>query len=291
MPQVNKPLRFAIIIPAFNEEHLISLCLESLIHQTLMPSKIIVVDDGSTDKTLEIIQGFLKTSPLIKILSSKVKTSHQPGAKVIKAFKSGLETISIEDYDIICKFDADLEFPANYLEQLNKIFLEHPKVGLCGGVCTILKNENWQIENLTNFDHVRGALKAYRAEAFIHIDGLQSQMGWDTADEFKLHYRAWQIQVDKSLKVKHHRPTASSYQDGYYKKQGKVFYALRYGLLLTTIAALKLALKRSQYSKFRIVLKSYGEAESDNLNYLLSKGEGRFLRRYRWKKIFRKLVP
>ena len=78
---------------------------------------------------------------------------------------------------MICKFDADLIFPKNYLEEINKVFLKNNKIGLCGGFCSVLKANQWQIENLTNTDHIRGALKAYRIQAFKDIGGLSKQMG------------------------------------------------------------------------------------------------------------------
>jgi glycosyltransferase involved in cell wall biosynthesis len=291
MLQEFKPFKFLIIIPAYNEVNYIGKCLDSLINQSLLPHKIIVVDDGSTDETPKIIKKFSKKSKLIHTVFSNSKTLHQPGAKVINAFKRGLSTINLEDYDIVCKFDADLEFPSDYLEKLNRLFKKDITIGLFGGVCTILKSNNWQIESLTNSDHVRGALKAYRVKAFQAIYGLQPQMGWDTADEFKLRYRNWKVAVDKSLKVKHHKSTATSYKDEYFKKQGEVFYALRYGFILTLIAALKIASMRNKLSKYKVVLKAYMNASKNKIDFLLTNEEGKFLRQYRWREIYRKIIP
>lgn len=289
MPLENKSLKFAIIIPAYNEEDFIGLCLNSLVNQSLLPSKIIVVDDGSTDNTLQVIERFRAKIPYIKVTSTGSRGKHQPGAKVILAFNKGLQQLNIDDYDVICKFDADLEFPENYIEKLNDVFLKNPKVGLCGGICTIEKNAVWMKENLTNKDHVRGALKAYRIEAFKTISGLQSQMGWDTADEFKLRFKKWKVQVILNLTVKHLKPTAIAYQDSYFKKQGQVFYALRYGYLLTLLAALKIAKQRNQLSKYKVVLSAYQKSKAQQLSYLLTESEGKFLRQYRWKQIRQKL--
>ncbi len=291
MPQEVESLKFVIIIPAYNEAEFMGKCLDSLLNQSLKPEKIIVVDDGSTDQTPKIIQQYANDYEIIQAISSKNKTEHQPGAKVIQAFKKGLNLIELEDYNIICKFDADLEFPKNYLEKINHHFLSNPKTGLCGGVCSVLKNKVWQIESLNNADHVRGALKAYRVEAFKSISGLSSQMGWDTADEFKLRFKHWQVKVDQSLLVKHYKPTATSYQDDYFKKQGEVFYALRYGLILTFIAALKIASTGNNLLKFTKVLEAYIKASKRKVEYLLSKEEGIFIRQYRWRRIIEKLIP
>jgi glycosyltransferase involved in cell wall biosynthesis len=283
--------KIVIIIPVFNEEEHISNCVDSLLNQNYVADKIILVDDGSTDASPKIICDYAEKNRNVQAILAKAEARHEPGAKVINAFKRGLENIRIEDYDIICKFDADLEFPEHYLKQLAADFSANPKIGLCGGVCSILSNGEWQTEELTNSDHVRGALKAYRVKAFEDISGLQSQMGWDTADEFKLRYKNWEVRVDQSLKVKHFKPTASSYQNDFFNKQGEVFYALRYGIVLTIIAALKIAFRRNELTKIRLILDAYRKASIKKVETLLSKEEGKYLRKYRWQGIIRKFIP
>ncbi len=289
MPQESEHLRFVIIIPAYNESENIGQCLDSLLRQSHKAKKIIVVDDGSTDNTAQIIQDYALKYNGLESVSTKAESRHEPGAKVINAFKKGLDTINLNEFDIICKFDADLEFPEYYLEHLNKHFLSDAEIGLCSGVCSVLKNNEWQTEKLTNSDHVRGALKAYKVEAFEDISGLLSQMGWDTADEFKLRYRNWKVKVDESLIVKHFKPTAAFYKDEFYKKQGEVFFALRYGFFLTFIAALKIAYKRHQIFKFLLALESYISAGLNKTDYLLSREEGIYLRKYRWQRFLKKI--
>lgn len=285
MPQKSKTIKFVVIIPAFNEEQFIGLCLDSLLNQVLQPSKIVVVDDSSTDNTLQIVKRYALENSIVEVISSTSEGIHQPGAKVIRAFNRGLNTISINDYDVICKFDADLEFPTDYLGSLNKTFTNNAEIGLCGGFCSVLKNGEWQIERLTNTDHVRGALKAYRVKAFNEIDGLAEQMGWDTADEFKLRFRKWKIKTLEDLKVKHFKGTGVKYSKNYYKRQGEVFYALRYGILLCLIAALKISFNKGNAVEAFKILKSYLGSARRNVNYLLTKEEGKFLRTYRFNKI------
>lgn len=284
-------LKFGIIIPAYNEEKNISDCLDSLVKQNLKPQKIIVVDDSSTDDTAKLIKEFQYKYPSITYVQNFSNHEHLPGQKVINAFNKGLENINLKEFDIICKFDADLIFPPNYLNKINQAFLEDNTLGLCGGVCSTERNGNWQVEKLTNLDHVRGALKAYRVKAFLDIEGLQAQMGWDTADEFKLRFRQWKMKVFSSLPVKHLKPTAASYKTSYFEKQGEVFYALRYNFLLALIAALKVSKQNKQLSKFTIVLRSYQKAKARRLSYLLTSEEGIWLRQYRWKQIWSKLIP
>ena len=284
-------LRFAIVIPAYNEDKNIESCLVSLLNQSLKPKSIIVVDDSSTDKTAEVVKAYEKSNTIIKYMLNPSLSKHEPGSKVIRAFNTGLKRLDLKQYDIICKFDADLIFPPGYLSELSYAFNSNPNLGLCGGVCAIKLNSEWKTENLTNTDHVRGALKAYRTQAFLAIEGLATQMGWDTADEFKLRYKDWEIEVLEDLKVKHLKPTASVYNSSFLKKQGQVFFALRYGLFLTVIAALKIAFKQKNMFKTIDVIQAYIKSKRNNVEYLLTVEEGMLLRKYRWKQIWRKLIP
>ncbi len=289
MQQGNKNLKFLIIIPAYNEEQSIEDCLLSLVNQTKTPEKIILVNDSSTDRTGDIVKSLSSRHKLITYKEHKSDAVHRPGSKVINAFNFGLKGENTDGYDIICKYDADLVFPIHYLETVEKAFVNNTRLGLCGGVCSVEKDGQWEIENMTNPDHVRGALKAYRTKAFKGIGGLANQMGWDTADEFKLRYSGWEIAVDSSLEVKQTKPTAVSYKTTYFKKQGEVFYALRYDLLLLFIAALKIALNRKNIRGFFMISNGYVKARKSKLAYLLTQEEGKYLRAYRYKGIKRKL--
>jgi len=158
-------LRFYIVIPAHNEADSIGRTLHSLVHQTLPAKQIIIVNDNSSDKTESVIDGFTLKNSNISLVNSLSSDQHLPGSKIINAFYKGFKELD-ENYDIICKFDADLIFPTNYLETLSKHFSSNPKIGMAAGFCYIEKDKKWVLENLTRKDHIRGALKAYRKECF-----------------------------------------------------------------------------------------------------------------------------
>jgi len=207
---------------------------------------------------------------------------------VIQAFQEGIDTLD-NDYDIICKFDADLIFPENYLETIINHFKANPKVGMVGGFCYIENNADWVLENLTNKDHIRGALKAYCKPCFKAIGGLKPAMGWDTVDELLAQYHGWHIHTDASLKVKHLKPTGNSYSTRAKLKQGEAFYRLRYGWLLTIIASIKLAFRKRQIKFFLDYLIGYSQAKKNKVVFLVSEDEGKFIRKLRWKGIKNKI--
>jgi len=179
------------------------------VKQTMLPKKIIVVNDNSTDSTCDMVTSYTKKYDFIDLISTNSSKDHMPGSKVINAFYQGFKAIDT-NYDIICKFDADLIFPSNYLEKIILEFKKNSKTGMVGGFCYIQEGNDWNLENLTNKDHIRGALKAYRKECFKDIGGLKPAMGWDTVDELLAQFHNWNIVTDESLHVKHLKPTGTS---------------------------------------------------------------------------------
>jgi glycosyltransferase involved in cell wall biosynthesis len=283
------PVRTYIIIPAHNEEAYIGKTLTSLINQSNLPAQIVVVDDQSSDKTLEIATSFAEKHDFISVISTKSSSEHLPGSKVINAFYKGLENLD-ENYDLICKFDADLIFPENYLEKIISHFKADPKVGMAGGFCTVRDKGTWKLENLTSRDHIRGALKTYRKECFLEIGKLKPAMGWDTVDELLAQFHGWKITTDESLLVKHLKHTGGNYNKAAKYKQGAAFYRLKYGFAITTIASAKLAYKKGDFSLFKDYMTGFFKAKKEKQPFLVNTEEGRFIRSLRWKKMLKKLI-
>ena len=273
---------FYIIIPAHNEESTIGRTLDSLVNQTLLPKKLVVVNDNSTDNTEDIVEAYANRHPWISLIHNTSSNQHLPGSKIINAFYKGFNSLD-DNYDIICKYDADLIFPNNYLEQLAIHFINNDSLGMAAGFCYIEKNGNWVLENLTRKDHIRGALKSYRKQCFKDIGKLKPSMGWDTVDELLAKYHGWEILTDETLHVKHLKPTGISYSKQSKFMQGEAMYKMRYGFLITLISALKLALKKRKIGLFRDYIAGYFKAKKNNISFLVSEDEGKFIRNLRWK--------
>lgn len=281
-------MKFSIIIPAHNEADVIGLTLQSLASQTLLPEEIIVVNDNSTDTTGEIVSKFCEAYDFITLIENKSSNEHLPGAKIINAFNAGFKTRS-KDFDVICKFDADLIFPENYLETLAQHYQSNPKLGMVAGFCYIEQNNTWILENLTSKDHIRGALKAYTKPCFEAIGGLKNSMGWDTVDELLAKYYGFEILTDESLKVKHLKPTGASYNKKSKHLQGEAMYKMRFGFILSVISALKLSIKKKQLSYFIDFVSGYRKAVKEKSEYLVTEPQGKFIRDLRWKGILKKI--
>ncbi|WNM20091.1 glycosyltransferase family 2 protein [Flavobacterium capsici] len=281
-------MKYYLVIPTYNEELFVALTLQSLVEQTVLPSKIVVVNDGSTDNTERVIESFCEKYPFISLVNKTSDAIHLPGSKVIQAFQKGLEALD-DNYDFIVKADADLIFPSNYFETIIKHFQSDDRIGMVGGFAYIEKNGEWILENLTDKDHIRGAFKAYRKECFQQIGGLKPAMGWDTVDELLCKFYNWKVVTDETLKVKHLKPTGASYDKAARYKQGEAFYSLGYGFWITAIASLKLALRKKKPMLFLDYLNGFRKAKATHKPLLVTEEQAKFIRNYRWKKMKEKL--
>lgn len=281
-------MNYYIVIPAHNEEAFIALTLDSLISQTVLPKKVVIVNDNSTDKTAEIVTAYAKENPFISLVNKTSSAIHLPGSKVIQAFHKGFETLD-EAYDVIVKLDADLILPNNYFETILNIFEKDATIGMAGGFAYIEKNGEWILENLTDKDHIRGAFKAYRKACFQQIGNLKPAMGWDTVDELLSKFYGWKVVTDASLIVKHLKPTGANYNKTARYKQGEAFYTLGYGFLITSIASAKLALMKKKPLLFLDYIKGFWKAKAAKTPLLVTAEQAKFIRKYRLKKMKEKI--
>ena len=281
-------LKTAIIIPAYNEERIISACLETYISQTVRPDLVLIIDDNSSDKTFEIVSGFNKLNPWIRVLRFQSEARHLPGEKVVNAFNFGLSSLKAS-FDLIGKFDADILLPGNYFETVQKAFERDPKLGLCSGLLYIKRDEKWVYESIASKEHVRGPVKLYRQSCIEAMGGLRPGLGWDTADTILLQYYGFKMLTLTELKVKHLRPTGSSYSNSTAINQGRGYRNMRYGLAISIIASLKMAWRKGSLSIVWNSLRGYSRASKDRLPYLVTSEEGRYVRKHRWKMMGKKL--
>ena len=281
-------MKICIVIPAHNEELYLAKTVESLINQSLRPFKLVLVNDNSSDKTGEIMSNYVKKYEWIEAINLISEDKHIPGSKIVNAFLKGFETIKTE-FDIICKFDADLIFEKNYLSAIAKHFKNNPKLGMASGFCYIKSKDQWVLEDVTNKSHIRGALKAYRRNCYKEIGGLKPTIGWDTVDELLAMYYNWETLTDDTLHVKHLKVTGKSYSKGSKKLQGEAMYKMRMRFILTFITGIKIAFKKNNLSIILDYMKGYFIALIKNKPFIVDSNQGKFIRRIRWKGVFSKL--
>ncbi len=201
-------LQYVIITPVRDEERYIAGTIESVRNQTIRPVEWVIVNDGSTDRTGEIIEAYSREESWIHVINRKNRGFRKAGGGVMEAFYDGFHALRVKDWDYIVKLDADLSFDPNYFEKCFDYFCRDPKLGVGGGEIHHEIAGSLKLEANPRF-HVRGATKIYRRQCWNEIGGLWPAPGWDTIDEVKANMLGWKTYAFTDLLLVHHRFTGS----------------------------------------------------------------------------------
>jgi cellulose synthase/poly-beta-1,6-N-acetylglucosamine synthase-like glycosyltransferase len=278
-----------IIIPFHNEEKYIESTIKSIVEQSYPVKKLLLVNDNSKDQSSSKIDSYLKEYDWISKLDINSNNKHLPGKKVINAFNQGLKSLDC-NYDIICKFDADIILPKNYLEKIILEYKKDPYVGMVSGILYIKKNDNWIFEKVSSKKHVRGPIKSYRKACFKEIGGLKESIGWDTVDVLLAKYNKWKVVTYEDLIVKHLKPTGLNYNKSAKYLQGEALYKMRFGVVLSLLSALKRAYNLKSISYLVFIKIGYLISVLKSKERIVNKKEGVFIRKLIWKNIFKKVI-
>jgi len=283
-------MKYTVVTPVKNEAKFIRFILDSMIGQSILPEKWIVVDDGSTDNTLEILKEYSKKYNWISIIENQTHQEERAGgSKVVRAFYKGFDSIKEHNYDFIVKLDGDLKLPINYFEKVIQTFKANPKVGICGGYI-LNKIGNDLIKEIDVDYHVRGAFKSVRKECFIEIGGFQEIWNWDGLDLMEAMRKGWETKVF-DLPVIHFRPTGSAYNPfKFHFKDGKYAYKLRSSILLHILRSLGRLNKKPYLLCSIIYFFGYFYAFFKQEKLIIDKELGRFSNKFHTKRIINLLL-
>jgi glycosyltransferase involved in cell wall biosynthesis len=205
----SKMTRYVIIMPVRDEEQHIEATIESVIGQTLRPAEWVIVDDGSTDQTGDIIDRYAAQFPWIRVVHRPNRGYRQAGGGVMDAFYDGYNALRCDDWEFIVKLDGDVGMPHDYFERCFEEFRKDPKLGIGGGVMYCIERGMEKPETHPSF-HVRGPTKIYRRECWDAIGGLIKAPGWDTADELKANMLGWHTRSFLHIRLLHRRATGAA---------------------------------------------------------------------------------
>lgn len=232
MPKIS----YAVVSPVKDEEKFIERTLRSMVAQTIKPVKWVIVDDGSSDGTTEIIERYALKNDFISLHRAPKRVPRQTGTAEVHAFNAGLALIQDADFDYIVKLDGDLSFEADYFEKLLLKFSERPKLGIASGIYQENDGSKWVDVSMPSY-HAAGASKVIHRQCFSEIGGFLAQRGWDTVDEIRAMVCGWETTHFAELRMKHWKPEGTgmgrlrtSYMHGeiYYRTGGGfLFFALK----------------------------------------------------------------
>ena len=162
-------MKYVLVTPARNEQAFIAKTLDSMIAQTLLPERWVIVDDGSTDRTAEIVEPYAQRHPWIELVR-RPKHLDRSFAGKVHAFNAGLARVQALQFDVIGNLDADLSFDPDYLNFLMKKFSEDAKLGVAG-TPFIENGYDSARDSFEGQNHVAGGCQLFRRKCFQEIGG------------------------------------------------------------------------------------------------------------------------
>jgi glycosyltransferase involved in cell wall biosynthesis len=162
-------LRYVLITPARNEEKHIDTLIQSMIAQTALPVRWVIVNDGSSDATAKIVERYLEKHDWIELLTLPIHRDRSFAAKV-HAFSAGQERVKGLEYDIIGNLDSDVSFDPDYCEFLLRQFQQDLTLGVAG---TIFREDGYSsgTDSFEGQNHVAGGCQLFRRDCFEQIGG------------------------------------------------------------------------------------------------------------------------
>ncbi len=184
--------RYVLITPCRDEDDYGQRTLDSVMRQTVLPARWVIVDDGSTDDTPRLLAEAAAKAPWITIIRREDRGQRAVGPGVIDAFYAGLDTINLDDYDYLCKFDLDLEMPDRYFETLIERMEAEPRLGTCSGKPYYPDPVTGKLISEKCGDEMSvGMTKFYRTACFREIGGFVREVMWDGIDCHRCRMLGW----------------------------------------------------------------------------------------------------
>lgn len=190
-------MRLVISVGFLNEEGYLPAFLETVAAQTRLPDRLLLVDDGSTDRSAEIAREFAAEHPWARVLDRPPRPPERDRlaqANEYKAFLWAAEQID-EPHDVVAKMDADLRLNPSLVERVMAALEAEPRLGIAGGPLSVEDPDGGLRRERSPADHVRGPNKFYRRACLDAIMPVPAIAGWEAIDEAKAHMRGWETRT------------------------------------------------------------------------------------------------
>ena len=206
---------YCIISPARNEEEYLQQTLDSVLAQTVLPTRWIIIDDGSTDRTPQILAEYAEKNSFIDVHSRVDRGRRALGGGVVEVFNQGMELLADDPVEFVCKLDVDLILPPRYFELLLGEMIRDKRLGSVSGKPYFRSSKDGssglKSERIGD-DVSAGMTKFYRRAFLDDIGGLVKGLIWDGIDCYRGRMLGWRSKsIDEpDLRFIHLRPMGSS---------------------------------------------------------------------------------
>ena len=225
---MEKNKNYVLITAAKNEEKTIERTIRSVDDQSVLPLRWIIVDDGSTDRTSEILKHYAKHLRYLNVISKRGELKANFESQV-RAINTGIEQLAGLKYDFIGNLDADITFDPDYYQKIIEKFSEDRNLGLAGGAIYEEQKGSFTPRNFNSENSVAHAVHFYLRECFESVEGYipLPYGGSDTVAETTARMKGWKVKTFFEIPVRHHRMTCGVegiVRGGY--RQGKMDYTI-----------------------------------------------------------------
>lgn len=196
---------YVLVTPVRDEVALIGRTIESVAGQSILPREWVIVSDGSTDGTDEIIREKAAVHPWIRLLALPPRSGRSFAAVVHNTIK-GINFLGCKEYEFLGLLDSDVTFQSDYFELLLARFAANPRLGLAGGVVIDVGRPRDRFPR--NREDVPGAVQFFRRECFEKMGGLIPipEGGWDGMTCVQARMAGYETKLITDLVVDHHKP-------------------------------------------------------------------------------------
>jgi len=218
-------INYVLITAARNEATYIEMTLQSVIAQTVLPMKWVIVSDGSTDETDAIVKRYSRKRDFIDLIRIEEHNRERNFASKVFAIQEAYKHLQGINYTYIGHLDADISFNEDYYKQIINKFTQNDKLGIAGGL--ILENYEGQFESrpFNTTRSVAGGIQFFRRECYEEIGGLLPLKvgGEDWYAEVTARMNGWVVESYSDLKVFHHKRST--------KTRGVIRESFRHGIM------------------------------------------------------------
>jgi len=206
-------LSYVLITPARNEAEFIELTLKSVVSQTVRPIKWVIVNDGSSDSTVDIVEKYAADHPWIDLIHMPERLERSFAGKA-QAVNAGRERVAGLHYDVIGNLDADVSFDPDYFEFLMNRFTQNSKLGVAG--TAFHEGDLTYNYEFVGTEHVSGMCQMFRRECFEDIGGYKAVKsgGIDLIAVLSARSNGWETRTFLEKIFIHHRTQGGALHTG-----------------------------------------------------------------------------
>ena len=275
---------YVLISPCRDEIEYAGRTLDSVLAQSILPALWVIVDDGSTDGTLELLRGFEAEYSFIRVIERRDRGIRKVGGGVIEAFNDGLAVIDLDDYEYLCKLDLDLVLPPEYFEGLITRMRGDERLGTVSGKAWYREANDELRPEAIGDDVSLGMTKFYRVSCFRQIGGFVAEVMWDGIDCHQCRRLGWRVRSEdcEQLRFIHLRPMGSSHKSLLTgrARHGRGQYFMGTGLLFMMASATFRLFKSPMILGSLAMMKGYLGAAIRREKRFADPGFRRYLHRY-----------